>query len=962
MHKYMKGAVVAAIGMIASTSLAYNNYFWEKFDTNPLLGPGQNTETNVIWGWDRYLPAHFDSVFFNGDNRLRIGIRDSGRWPNRPPGFQSEFYNTHGRKLDLGVGLYSGIKGKLYLGSDWAAERRRSDIWGVAVNSSNVISAYPIFGIVTNDPASPYDPNPANLVTRIRVWDGAAWNDLPNSGATTITFGKWYDLEIRVVPGAFEFYVDGTLVFVDNSTGGSVAFDEMILQAFSFENPLVNPTWVADEYDAYWDDVAVMPYMTDASVPVDLIGRYFSASAETFPGLAFAMTAADPLYGQVVERSRNGSPNAWDPNAVEGTYTPFSDATKPPSTFIVPSGGLGFQGTVTMSGTWAAFDEGFGIAALDSVLSLGARIFWDGDSYNVSLGARLVGPPFTMELGGTLYDMPVGTTQVRIDLAIDNAGRITGSVTPLNGPDAFVTTGLGVFTPTIGTISANVAFSAGFTSDNVLNARANASLTTFTTNALSNVLYAYSYWPYAMPGSNVTHTIGMANLLQPVVGFQAFLNPLGAQTLVNLGGISPYYTTTPFSNHLGDPRGILTPASLASGVPLPGSGVTSHWFLAGVPYTQGPEGLTMLGISATNGGGIPTRFSDEGGSPVIPLRLDSNIVVVDGTDPTVTLISAMQGANNILVNPAILGNAVIEVDAADLGSFPSGLSSRPRIILNFAPTGNSGTGPEDVELDVYSWTANRFKGEHLFTPTTPCGAAEIIVIAEDDAGNSTTLVTPINVNISTVTVDVTLEGISANVNRWVQFVVGGSGGSNPPITIDRVVSFTAGNATVVLDALDGIPCDPGLTLISAKDPLHTVRKTVALTNGGNNQYTGLPMLLKGGDANNDNLVDILDFGLLVANFGTSPGANTFIGQLGPHLDFSGDGVVGTADYTYIQINFLLVGDSPPGNYLNMPGQPKKAATVKEMIRAGVPHAEKYDLNGDGWITYDELQRVLFGGR
>ncbi len=367
-------------------------------------------------------------------------------------------------------------------------------------------------------------------------------------------------------------------------------------------------------------------------------------------------------------------------------------------------------------------------------------------------------------------------------------------------------------------------------------------------------------------------------------------------------------------------------------------------------------------LLADNGSGIPTRFSDEAANPIIPIRINSNIVVVDGADPTVSLISATQGANSILVNPATLGNAVIEVDAADLGAFPSGLNARPKIILNFAPTANNGTGPEDVELDVYSWTANRFRGEHIFTSTTPCGNAEIIVMAEDAAGNTTTTVTPFNVNIATVTVTVQLQGVSTNVNRWVRFVVGGGGGSNPPITVDRVVSFVAGSAVVVLDALDGVPCDPNLTLISAKDPLHTARRTVALAPPVNNQYTGPLMLLIGGDANNDNLVDILDFGLLVANYGSTPGANTTIGQLGPHLDFSGDGVVGTADYTYIQTNFLSVGDAEPGNYASAPGQPKKAATVKEMLEAGVKHAEKYDLNGDGWITYDELTRILFRGR
>lgn len=953
------GVICVVVGALSSAG-AWNNYFWNHFDTDPPLGPFQNTETTTVWGWDRYRPTFFDSQPLGGDNRLRIGIRDEARWPNRSAGFQSEFYNTQGRKLDVGTGLHTSIRGKLFIGSDWATERRRSDLWGVGVDASNVISAYAILGATTNNPAAPYDPNPANLVTRFRVWndDLGFWIDLP----TPIVYDTWYELEIRLLPERIEFYIDGTLVYTDTQTYATVKWDEMILQAFSFENPLVNPTWTADEYDVYWDDVNVMPSASNARVPVDLNGKYFAASAQTFPGLSFALTVADPLYGKVVERSRDGSPNPWDPNAVEGTYTPFSDATKPPSTFIAARNGLGFQGDVSVSGNWAAFSEGFGIAAVDANMSLGARIYWDGNSYVVTLGARLTGAPFTLEQGGTPYDSPPGTTMFRIELGLDNAGNIAGAVTPLNGPDANTQFGLGTFSPTIGTLGSPVAFSAGFITDGVVHAKGNATLTNMMANAPANALYAHVANPYVKPStpSAFSYSVGMANLAQPVVGFQAFGNAVGSPTLVDLGGISPYYTATPFSNHLGDPRGILTPASLASGVPLPGSGVTVDAILANLPYsTVAGEGIAWLAILATNGSGIPTRFSDGSGNPVIPNRIDSNIVVIDGTPPTVSLISATQGANDILVTPAMLGNAVFEVNAADTGAFPSGLSRRPRIILNFSPIGNSGTGPEDVELDVYSWTANRFRGEHVFTPTTPCGPAEIIAIADDDSGNQTVSTTPFNVNIATVTVTVTLQGVTTNVNRWIQFVVGGTGGTNPPIVIDRVVSFVGGTATVVFDAMDGIPCDPNLTHISAKNPLHTLRKKVALT-GVNNQFTAPAITLIGGDANNDNLVDILDFGLLVANFGTTPGANTSIGQPPPHLDFSGDGVVGTADYTFIQINFLQVGDTPPGNFLFERQTPRKSATVKEMIQAGVKHAEKYDLDGDGWITYDELVRVLFG--
>ncbi len=65
--------------------------------------------------------------------------------------------------------------------------------------------------------------------------------------------------------------------------------------------------------------------------------------------------------------------------------------------------------------------------------------------------------------------------------------------------------------------------------------------------------------------------------------------------------------------------------------------------------------------------------------------------------------------------------------------------------------------------------------------------------------------------------------------------------------------------------------------------------------------------LRAGDANDDNQVDLADFGLLGSNFGSSGFA---VNSPGWSADFNGDGVVNLADFGLLQSNFGEVGLGP----------------------------------------------------
>ncbi len=706
--------------------------------------------------------------------------------------------------------------------------------------------------------------------------------------------------------------------------------------------------------------------------PVDLNGRYFAAAAQTYPGLSIAATGADPTYGQVIERSRDGSINAWDPNAVEGTYTPFSDAVKPPRAMSVSSSGTTFVADIDATGTWVANDEAFGVAVSNSTLSAGVRLTKSGSSYVVGLTGRMAGPPYTIESGGTAYTAASDETAFRVQVSVDSLGQLSGKVWPLNGAQAGTEHDLGTYAPTIGSISGPVVFTAGFTSEvGVTKPNGAVRVRNFETNAVANNLYVTADNPYIKSSGRADYRFTMTGLQQSVLGYQAFLQSHGVQTYDSTS-VYTYADQGLFPTILLPMNSSLQlSAGVATGQPAaPASEIAK---LADLRFTPTGEGTAWVGVNADNGSGIPTRFSDSLAQPVTPARLDSNIVVVDDTLPVLTQFSATQGAVDATTHPIVLGNLLVEVNARDFGqggsNEGSGLAERPKIVLNFSPTSNNGTGPEDVVLDTYSWTGNKFRAEYNVTASAPSGPAEIIVSAIDDAGNSVSQTESTGgVNTTTVTLSVELASVGASPTRWVHFVLGGDGsGANSPVHIDKLVTFTANPQTVVLNAYDGpetLPANGPASFdeVSAVDPLHTLRANVAMNHVGN-QYTGSGLLsLKGGDANRDNVIDILDFGVFAYQYGTNPAGspNSYIGESDTNADFSCDHGVGTEDFTFLQNGFLSVGDSEPGNFAGPGRTPQVKCTVKDMVKAGVAEsvARAMDADKDGWITVNEVTRWL----
>jgi nitrous oxidase accessory protein len=325
---------------------------------------------------------------------------------------------------------------------------------------------------------------------------------------------------------------------------------------------------------------------------------------------------------------------------------------------------------------------------------------------------------------------------------------------------------------------------------------------------------------------------------------------------------------------------------------------------------------------------------------------------IDSQKPTVTDISAKQGGGPELTPSGTAIKGVVNIAVATSDNL-SGIPSQPTVTVK--PYGAS------AEATTYAGRVdNTFNYTWSVTATTPNGQAEIKVTGlTDGAGNVGDDATDtFNINKSQLQVTIELEGVRVSIDRTIKFTFGGDGGAVAPVTVSRLVSFVSTGPTTNTKAVftwEDIPNAGAWTKVSAKDEQHTLRQTVA-TSGTNQQYvvtfTGTDALT-GGDATNDNWVDILDFGVFAGQYGTSPSLTTTWPTR--NADISCGGGVGTEDFSYIQIHFLATGDPAPGYAVAAAGVPLSSITVKELAKiVGQRAAQKADVNNDRIVDAKDI--------
>jgi hypothetical protein len=248
--------------------------------------------------------------------------------------------------------------------------------------------------------------------------------------------------------------------------------------------------------------------------------------------------------------------------------------------------------------------------------------------------------------------------------------------------------------------------------------------------------------------------------------------------------------------------------------------------------------------------------------------------------------------------------------------------------------------------------------------TQPCGATgaccvgnTCTITAEVDC-TGTWLGADTQCTVASVTIE--LAGISAGpLDRCITFDFYTSAScTTPAYSVERVLTFTGGTATTIFST---VPCG-AYTALAVRDRLHTLRRVgsaapafdatnpaslVALFTGGSDKA------LKGGNVNNDGFIDILDFGGYIGRLSQSPGADTSCSTSPIHPDFSGNGSIGTEDYTFIQSNFFSAGDPDPCGPLAS-GSPITDISVIDLIARGDWDIARGDLNLDGRLNAEDI--------
>jgi hypothetical protein len=218
--------------------------------------------------------------------------------------------------------------------------------------------------------------------------------------------------------------------------------------------------------------------------------------------------------------------------------------------------------------------------------------------------------------------------------------------------------------------------------------------------------------------------------------------------------------------------------------------------------------------------------------------------------------------------------------------------------------------------------------------------------ATDAAGNSASGTTDVAVaNYQLLDADVALLGASdGNSTRSVRIKTGAS---------SQVVSvaMTNNSGAASGSALNvQVPIAATYGCISAKDVAHSITDTAAASVPSGTVKWDADFALKQGDSNDDDLVDILDFGIYVGDFGVATDSGV--------SNFNGDLLVNNADFGFISVNFLAQGEAC-GSFTG--GNPRSQIAVRQLRRQGLGHLAAADLNRDGWLSSaDIMQYMQFG--
>ncbi len=184
---------------------------------------------NPAWVTNRFSPAGFDAVVFDGDNRLRLTLDQTGSPANRSASFSSEFYNTQGRERPGGItGLWT-LSTQLYFSSAFNTTTgliTSSDFWAHTGTTPGG-GDYATFGFTNESPTDYLNPAAADRAFSLLVYT-ANTGYVHLAAPVGFQFDAWHVLSTTSTGAAFEFRIDGVLLLTAPTAAGNDLLSAMV--------------------------------------------------------------------------------------------------------------------------------------------------------------------------------------------------------------------------------------------------------------------------------------------------------------------------------------------------------------------------------------------------------------------------------------------------------------------------------------------------------------------------------------------------------------------------------------------------------------------------------------------------------------------------------------------------------------------------------------------------------------
>ena len=400
-------------------------------------------------------------------------------------------------------------------------------------------------------------------------------------------------------------------------------------------------------------------------------------------------------------------------------------------------------------------------------------------------------------------------------------------------------------------------------------------------------------------------------------------------------------------------------------------------------YMQGPGGTLAIEVGGVTAGTDFDRLS-VGGAATLGGTL--NATLINGFSPACTdlfrfLAAASRSGTFATVTPCVQdvvysANAVdvaFDVVAPTVTTPDSNLSVFSDAgTCEYASAGMGlGATANDPCNGVLPVTVTRSDSLPLTDPY-PVGVTTLTYSATDDCGNSSSILRTVTVDPrNRVVADVQLGSVApGTTTRCVTFEF--FDGSCPTPIAEESLDLTFVNGTA-LAAIVLPPCGP-YTCITARDRKHTLRRA----DGADFDVVGRDFAsdftatggdgddaLVGGNMNDDAFIDIIDFAIYVNRFGVNYGVDDTLCTLpGFHADISADGLVDTADFTFVQVNFLTAAEPDCCGLLSIDpkAELRTSIAVGELWQLGLESLAPADLTADGVIDAADIANFLAGGR